>query len=176
MPSGNVTFLVVLALAAMLWILYHKIFHVCYFNLGKALIAEVSTCIVLGFVLTELLFRVLGTAALFVLKLLVYGFVAAAALAGLWLLLFLIFLIRRKLNPFQAQQVPEQAGGPLSRSFWAGIGWIGRNPGGAKLLVIAAVMIGGTILFYAIEDVLKNVSAAAGIISPASTLKNLMGS
>lgn len=152
MPSEDVTLLAGIAIAAGLWFLYHKIFRVCYFNLGKALMAEIATCLVLGYVLAGVLLNVLGTAALFVLKLLIYGFLAAAALAGLWLLLFLVFLARRKLNPFQSQAAPEQAGGLLSRSFWAAIGWIGRNRGGATLLILALVIIGGAILFYAVVD------------------------
>lgn len=76
-----------LIIGAVLWVLYHKIFHVVYFGgTFRQILNELTVCIVLGFVIAVFGANILGVALVFIIQVIGYLLLGAAIIFGIWLI------------------------------------------------------------------------------------------
>lgn len=86
--------IIAIIIGAILWVLYHKLFHVVYFGgTFYQIISELFTCLVLGYVITLLGAKLFGwffvfliNAIAFIVKLIGYGLIIAAIIFGIWVI------------------------------------------------------------------------------------------
>lgn len=155
MENETVIFFAAIIIAIGLWILYHKIFKVYYFNLSKALLWEVGSCFLAGYILASILVNLLGSVILLILKITIVGLLIALVLFLVWFILFLIFLLRHRLNPISKKVVPElektceeQNRSVLEKTFWFAAHKIYSDRKFARVLLITI----GIIIAYGILD------------------------
>ena len=90
--TDNITIALAPLLTIPLWVLYHRIFSVCYHgNVASAIVKELVGAFCTGLFLSILLGNLFGSVLAFLLRLCL--FLLAVLVAG-----FLIFLIRNRLN------------------------------------------------------------------------------
>lgn len=76
-----------LIIGAVLWVLYHKLFHVVYFGgTFHQILNELTVCIVLGFVIAVFGANILGVALVFIIQVIGYLLLGAAIIFGIWLI------------------------------------------------------------------------------------------
>lgn len=83
-----------LAIGAILWVLYHKLFHVVYFGgTFQQILSEMLVCVVLGFVITifganvlDGILAVIIKIVVVIIKIIGYALLAAAIIFGIWLI------------------------------------------------------------------------------------------
>ena len=84
--------IIAIIIGAILWVLYHKLFHVVYFGgTFYQIISELFTCLVLGWVITLLGAKLFGwffvfliNAIAFIIKLIGYGLIIATIIFCIW--------------------------------------------------------------------------------------------
>lgn len=111
MDIDKIAVILGLILAVPLWLLYHKVFTVYYRDAFYGIMSELLGAVFTGYIIARLLLFLLGKLAAFVTSILVtvvtYGVIALAVLAAIWAVLFLLFLRRQRLNPFQKVDIPS---------------------------------------------------------------------
>ncbi len=137
---SNIEFILVIALAIPLWMLYHKVFVMFYRNVFWGIIGEIFTAMVTSYILIQCAFSLLGWIVravtgfvsglvTFLLELSVLVICAGVII---WYLTFLLFcrkqgfhLLRRGGVPSELT-VPESCGA-MAKSHWKAAIWMGRH-------------------------------------------------
>ena len=134
-----VQFVVAVAIAIPLWRLYHKIFKVYYFNHPvEAVVGELIGALVCGFLISELLFNVLG-GVMYGIGQILYGIVYFVfnfifPIISLWLVIALIWIYHRKVNGITTEP------STLEKMFYATIGRINAFPEGVAAIIYVGVI------------------------------------
>lgn len=154
MDIDKIAVILGLILAVPLWLLYHKVFTVYYRDAFYGIMAELLGAVFTGYIIARLLLFLLGKLAAFVTSILVtvvtYGVIALAALAVIWAVLFLLFLRRQRLNPFQKVDIPSleekptraSCNGFLAFTYWKAAAFIYHN----RLFVTLVMIILGVVV------------------------------
>lgn len=114
--AENITWILTIVYAVILFILYHKIFHVIYFSLSDGLFNELIVCFFGGLLLAGGTMKLLGgliggitgiVAGVLhiVLRILSFAILLIALAMVVWAVRFLLFLKKEHINPFKSEPI-----------------------------------------------------------------------
>lgn len=137
---SNIEFILVIALAIPLWMLYHKVFVVFYRDVFWGIIGEIFTAMVTSYILIQGAFSLLGwivravTGFISGLVTFLLGLSVLAICAGviIWYLTFLHFCRKQGLHLLRRGGVPPEltvpeSCGAMARSHWKAAIWMGKH-------------------------------------------------
>lgn len=79
--------IIAIIIGAILWVLYHKLFHVVYFGgTFYQIISELFTCLVLGYVIVLFGISVLGVVLSVLITIIGYLLLGVAVIFGIWVI------------------------------------------------------------------------------------------
>lgn len=86
--------IIAIIIGAILWVLYHKLFHVVYFGgTFYQIIGELFTCLVLGYVIVLFGISVLGVVLSVLITVIGYLLLGVAVIFGIWVIYKIIKVI-----------------------------------------------------------------------------------
>lgn len=112
----NITWVLAVVYAVILFILYHKIFHVIYFDFTNGFLGELITCFFGGILLAGGTMKLLGgliggvtgiVAGILhiVLRILSFAVLLIALAMVAWTVRFFLFLKKEHINPFKSEPI-----------------------------------------------------------------------